>query len=247
MSSLCVHRRLPKFTLPGQERRQPAPKPQPAVGEGDELRELAVTFRQTVQRLSSLVHELEAAHQETLRAEAEKKQFYRDVICAVTHGKFELVEQEQIPTAGRLVVDLPVTNGPEFKNARLAIQEAATVAGLSEDRTTDLILAAAEALGNVLKHAVDGRCQVRIVVDAVVVRICDRGTGIASHFLPAAILKPGFSTKVSLGMGYKMMLELVDRVWLGTSETGTIVQLEQRFQTPTAQDSSPLAEAMKRL
>ena len=247
MSSLCVHRRVPRFSLPSRERRQPARKPRPAVGEGDELRELALTFRQTVRRLASLVHELEAAHQETIRAEAEKKQFYRDVISAVTHGKFELVEKEQLPGTGPLAVDLPVTNGPEFKSARKALQDTALAAGLSEDRTTDLLLAAAEALGNVLKHAVDGRCQVWLTEDGVVARICDRGTGIASHFLPAAILKPGFSTKVSLGMGYKMMLELVDRVWLSTSETGTVVQLEQHFRAPTAQDASPLAEAMKRL
>lgn len=247
MSSLCVHRRLPKFKLGSRPRAQVEPAAAKPTGDGDELRELAVTFRQTVHRLSSLVRELEEAHQETLRAEAEKKQFYRDVICAVTHGKFELVEQEQIPREGRLVVDLPVTNGPEFKAARNAIQESAEAAGLSEDRTTDLILAAAEALGNVLKHAADGRCQVRQTAEAVVVRISDRGTGIASHFLPAAILKPGFSTKVSLGMGYKMMLELVDRVWLGTSETGTIVQLEQRLVPTSPADDSPLAEAMKRL
>lgn len=247
MSSLCVQRKLPKFRLGSRSRNRPETRPAAPLHEGDELRELAVTFRQTVHRLSSLVRELEAAHEETIRVEAEKKQFYRDVISAVTRGKFELVEQEQIPLLGALAADLPVTNGGEFKNARKAIQGVALAAGLSEDRTTDLLLAAAEALGNVLKHAVDGRCQVHLTAEAVIVRICDRGTGIASHFLPAAILKPGFSTKVSLGMGYKMMLELVDRVWLSTSETGTIVQLEQHFRAPTPQDASPLAEAMKRL
>ena len=33
--------------------------------------------------------------------------------------------------------------------------------------------------------------------------------GIKPDDLPATILKPGFSTKVSLGMGYTLMLELV--------------------------------------
>lgn len=246
MSSLCVYRKLPRFRLASRHRPNAAPKPA-AVGEGDELRELAVTFRQTVHRLSSLVRELEDAHQETLRVEAEKKQFYRDVISAVTHGKFELVEKEQIPIAGRPVEEFPVTNGLEFKHARQAIQETAASAGLSEDRASDLVLAAAEALGNVLKHAVEGRCEIRVTEETVLVRITDRGTGIASHFLPAALLKPGFSTKVSLGMGYKMMLDLVDRVWLSTSEAGTIVQLEQRLRPPSPRDTSPLAEAMKRL
>lgn len=247
MSSLCVHRKLPRLRMGSRAHRRVEPKPLPGTSNGDELRELALTFRQTVQRLSSLVRELEEAHQKTLSAEAEKKQFYRDVICAVTNGKFELVEKEQIPSSGRHVEEFPVTNGPQFKHARQAIERAATAAGLPEDRTGDLVLAAAEALGNVLKHASDGCCQVRVSSEAVWVRISDRGTGIASHFLPAAILKPGFSTKVSLGMGYKMMLELVDRVWLATSESGTVVQLEQRLQPPSPQNTSPLAEAMKRL
>ncbi len=246
MSSLCAQRKLANLRTRGRER-QPDQPTAPSAAEGDELRELAETFRLTVHRLSSLVRELEEAHEQTLRAEEEKKQFYREVIRTVTHGKFELVESGEIPEVGREVVDLPVTNGTEFGAARKTIQRAAQAAGMPEERITDLVLAAAEALGNALKHAVDGRCQVFAADDGIRVRISDRGTGIASHFLPAAILKPGFSTKVSLGMGYKMMLDLVDRVWLSTSENGTIVQLDQGFAPSPPQESHPLLDAMKRI
>lgn len=245
MSSLCAQRKLSNVKIRGRDRQ--SDRATPAPSEGDELRELAETFRITVHRLSSLVRELEAAHEHALRAEEEKKQFYREVIRTVTHGKFELVECAEIPQVGREVVDLPVTNGSQFAGVRKAIHNAATNAGMPEERVTDLVLAAAEALGNALKHAVDGRCQVFVAEDGVRVRISDRGSGIASHFLPAAILKPGFSTKVSLGMGYKMMLDLVDRVWLNTSETGTIVQLDQGFVPSPPQGGNPLLDAMKRM
>jgi hypothetical protein len=43
-------------------------------------------------------------------------------------------------------------------------------------------------------------------------------------------LSAGFSTKASLGVGYTLMLQLVDRLWLATSDEGTIVQLEKRLQ-----------------
>ena len=42
------------------------------------------------------------------------------------------------------------------------------------------------------------------------------------------LFRHGFSTKVSLGMGYTIMLELADRLWLATSPAGTVLQLEKR-------------------
>ena len=60
--------------------------------------------------------------------------------------------------------------------------------------------------------------------------------------LPASILLPGFSTKVSLGMGYTLMLKLVDRVRLSTGPEGTIVQLEKSFRpAPTDEEALILA------
>ena len=42
----------------------------------------------------------------------------------------------------------------------------------------------------------------------------------------------GFSTKVSLGMGYKMLLQLCDHVWLSTTPEGTVVQVEKKIAPP---------------
>jgi anti-sigma regulatory factor (Ser/Thr protein kinase) len=201
----------------------------------DELRELSETFQQTVRRLSSLVGELEAAHQRTLQAEQEKKVFYREVIRAVTRGKFELVDRSDVPQLGELVADLPCSTGPEYAAARAAVRKLCAELGMSEERGADLLLAAGEAITNAMKHAREGRCQLYRSDAAVALRVTDRGSGIASHQLPATILTPGFSTKVSLGMGYTMMLQLCDRVWLATGPEGTLIQLEKKVAEPPAE------------
>lgn len=227
MALSCARRRwsLPQFLT----RVLASKAPTPVHGSGDELQELAETFQQTVTRLSTLVHQLETAHQRALQVEAEKKRFYREVIRSVTLGKLELVDRAEMPMIGTLARELPVRNGPEYAAARTAIREVTRAAGMTDERADDLILAAGELITNAMKHAVDGCCLIFRSTDAVLIRVVDRGSGIGAHDLPAALLLPGFSTKVSLGMGYKMLLQLCDHVWLSTSPEGTCVQVEKKL------------------
>lgn len=220
-----------------KEERTERPRPEAS---GDELQELAETFRQTVERLSSLVRELETAHAKALQAEVEKKQFYRDVIRAVTQGKFELVDAGEIPTPVGTPTDIPVMDSHGYAAARKAIRATAAEAGMNDERSGDLVLAAGEAITNAMKHAEGGCCLIFRNADSIQVRIQDRGAGIQSQDLPAAILLPGFSTKVSLGMGYTMMLKLCDRVWLATGPEGTVIQLEKKIEPAAEPDAMAL-------
>jgi anti-sigma regulatory factor (Ser/Thr protein kinase) len=220
-----------------------AAAPQPKAG--DELQELARTFEWTVERVSTLMRDLDAAHRRALEAEKEKREFYREVIRAVTGGKFDLVDDGTVPEIGKLVAETPVRDGPEYARARDAIMAAARQVGLPEERADDLLIAAGEAISNALKHASGGRCAVYVTADSVVMRMSDEGGGIRSLDLPNVILRPGFSTKISLGMGYTLMLNLTDRVWLSTSPQGTVVQIEKKVQPPPAAGS--LVEAFARM
>jgi len=195
---------------------------------GDELRELAETFRQTVERLAKAVRELEDAHHAALQAEVEKKRFYREVIRAVTQGRFELVDREELPDLGPPLLEVPVENAAAYARARDAIRQVSVDAGMPEDRVSDLILSAGEAITNAMKHGRDARVYLHRTPDCVLLRVTDRGHGIHARDIPAVILQSGFSTKVSLGMGYTLMLRLCDRVWLATDSEGTTVQLEKR-------------------
>jgi anti-sigma regulatory factor (Ser/Thr protein kinase) len=78
------------------------------------------------------------------------------------------------------------------------------------------------------------------------VRIEDHGPGIRPENLPATILQPGFSTAVSLGMGYTIMLKLADQVWLATSPAGTAVQVDKLVHPPQSPED-PVAAALDRL
>lgn len=53
--------------------------------------------------------------------------------------------------------------------------------------------------------------------------IVDCGSGIEPEHLARATLERGFSTAISLGLGFKMMWELADRIAISTGSSGTIV------------------------
>ncbi|MFN3652274.1 MAG: GAF domain-containing protein [Armatimonadota bacterium] len=189
--------------------------------------------------------ELKATRERLLAAEVEKKQFTREVLSAVTHGKFHLVDAEEIPTEGELVVEIPLHDLQAYPAMRKQVAQIAGEAGMSEEDVSDFVLSVAEAATNAIKHGVGGRATVYRDPDRVIVRITDRGPGILPENLPATILRTGFSTKISLGVGYTLMLELVDCIWLSTGPEGTVVQLEKRIH-PEEQGLDPLAAALAR-
>jgi len=58
------------------------------------------------------------------------------------------------------------------------------------------------------------------------VKVSDSGPGIDFHTLPKATLMPGFSTASTLGMGFTIMLQVCDRVFICTEPGSTSVILE---------------------
>lgn len=185
-----------------------------------------VILRDVAERLRAW-GEVERAHLSVVRAEREKKLFYRDVLRTVTRGKFHLVEPEEIPSLGTLVLETGLTDPRDYERAREGLLEAGRQVGLRGDRLSDLGLAFGEAASNAVKHGVRGHCEVFADGDRVLVRIRDEGPGIRMEDLPASLFERGFSTRTSLGMGYTIMLELADTLWLSTDARGTILQLEK--------------------
>jgi len=81
---------------------------------------------------------------------------------------------------------------------------------------------------NAIVHAGGGTAQVRgNNAGRIQVWIEDSGTGITLENLPKATLKRGFTTANTMGFGIKMMLQVVDRVFLLTGADGTTAVLEQ--------------------
>ncbi|MBI3911017.1 MAG: PAS domain S-box protein [Armatimonadetes bacterium] len=190
--------------------------------------------------------ELEVARERLLQAEVEKKRFYREVIRAVTHGKLHLVDAAEIPTEGRLALATSLEDLTDYSALRQRVREIAVDAGMPPEVTGDLVLAAGEAITNATKHAVRGQLTIYVTPDRVIVRVSDRGPGIRPEDLPATVLLPGFSTKVSLGMGHTIMLQLSDSVWLATGPEGTVVQMEKWIH-PEEHPEPPLLATWERL
>ncbi|WP_344368397.1 anti-sigma regulatory factor, partial [Streptomyces indiaensis] len=116
------------------------------------------------------------------------------------------------------VWDVPVRDSTRVRDARVAAEEAAMLAGLDERRTAAAALVATELATNLLKHAEGGQVLIDVVAapvlredraDARMVQIAavDHGPGIAD--VPAA-LRDGFSTSRSLGAGLGTCVRLCD-------------------------------------
>jgi anti-sigma regulatory factor (Ser/Thr protein kinase) len=116
------------------------------------------------------------------------------------------------------VWDVPVRDSTRVRDARVAAEGAAALAGLDERRTAAAALVATELATNLLKHAEGGQVLIDVVAPPVlregswgprVVQIAavDHGPGIPD--VPAA-LRDGFSTSRSLGAGLGTCRRLSD-------------------------------------
>jgi anti-sigma regulatory factor (Ser/Thr protein kinase) len=202
--------------------------------------------RETISLLISMANQLSMTienllyAQARLAAEADKRTFYKDALCAVTRGKLVLCERDELEETwaicGADKGRVEITENADVPKARRFVEQALQDEGLSEEKIADAALCATEAVGNVVKHADRGAVAVRTTEATATIRIEDVGPGIDFAHLPNAVLAAGFSTAPSLGMGYSILLEMMDRVHLSTNTSGTVILLELQ-----KQEADPLA------
>ncbi|GAB4460172.1 MAG: hypothetical protein OHK0029_23750 [Armatimonadaceae bacterium] len=168
-----------------------------------------------------------------------QRTFLRDVLSAVTDGRLSLCDSESdLPAALPLYPDdsgaVALVNEGAIRSLRHAVQQAVAACEFPRDRADDLITAVHEAAANAIVHGGggEGRVCAEVETGRVQVWISDRGTGIAFHHLPKAMLKKGYTTAGTLGHGFKIILAVMDRVSLLTSGHGTTVVLEQTKISP---------------
>lgn len=166
-------------------------------------------------------------------AASQQRAFLRDVLASVTEGHLILCD-----TADDLPVRLPSVSGPIGLSpagglAELRHLAVDLAAEMKEERRHDLVTAVSEAGMNAVTHG-GGQGEAWVAVSdtgMVQVRVEDKGHGISLEHLPKATLARGYSTKASLGHGFKMMQQ-IDRVYVLTGPTGTTVVLEQDRDEP---------------
>ena len=200
------------------------------------------TLRSTLSRYNQSNTELQAVNKKLTESEEQRRVFNRDVLLAVTGGKLRLVEPGEIPPAALAHVAPAFTQElaePADASAlRHVLSRIGRESGMDRDRVDDLCTATTEAATNAVKHGNGGRATVWAVGDSVTVQIADNGSGIAPAHLARATLEQGFSTRVSLGMGFHLMLQSTDTLALCTDVHGTIVFLQVSNKSrPTIQES----------
>ncbi len=169
-----------------------------------------------------------------VEAEETKREFYRSTILAVTDGKLNLVEKDQIE---RLIAPnaalIEMNSADGLSGLRTEIKSACSLASVSEDDSYWLVTAAGEAAANAVKHATGGIARVGLKEGRVQVLIVDHGHGMDELVLPRATLMR-YSTTRSMGLGYSLILSLVDAVYLATDKSGTWVMMEKGAQSREA-------------
>ena len=199
-------------------------------------------LRSTLSRYNEANTELQLANCRLVESEEQRRVFNRDVLLAVTGGKLRLMEPGEIPPSD--LADLSpsytqaLTTAADASALRHALVKVAHATGMDDARIDDLCTATTEAATNAVKHGNGGRATVWSVGDAVTVQIADNGSGIAPAHLARATLEQGFSTRVSLGMGFHLMLQSTDTLALCTDVHGTTVFLKVSNKSrPTIQDT----------
>lgn len=160
------------------------------------------------------------------RLDEHKHKFYRETILSVTDGKLDICEPaDLLPYIRDAQARIDVRQASDAAEARGQVAGFCHLLGLPDDEACAFVIGAGEAITNALKHGSGGRVYAGKSDNEVWVGVKDKGPGIESLILPRAVLRKGFSTKPSLGLGYSIMLDVADRILLRTSERGTTVVL----------------------
>jgi len=187
-------------------------------------------LRSALGELNHTNTDLQEANARLTESEQQRRVFNRDVLLAVTGGKLRLVEHDEMPPPDMVSEPPTLTQAlraPADASAlRHTLFRLAQEAGMNAERIGDLCTATTEAATNAIKHGNGGLATVWADHKAVTVQIADNGTGIAPTHLARATLEQGFSTRVSLGMGFHLMLQSTDALALCTDPHGTTIFLQ---------------------
>ena len=182
-------------------------------------------------RTSQILRERRHAEEALEEEQQHRLEFYRRTIQAATDGKLVICDQQDIKRfAGQEIESWTIGRPEDLANIRHGVEAAATSAGMSEDRAARFTVCIGEAATNALKHAGMGTVSLHRTGNALICIVEDRGPGIQALSIPDVALTRGYSTVGTLGMGYKIMISLADRVYLETGPEGVTVAIEMMLE-----------------
>ena len=172
-----------------------------------------------------------AAKQRERELEAHQREFYQRTIMAATEGKLVIAEEQDIDgIACDPVASWRVDDHGSYARLRDEVRRFASESGMERSRAYSFLGCVVEAVANAMTHAGGDDARLCHGDDALTFVISDSGPGIGALSLPDVALTKHYSTVGTLGMGYKIMIEFADRVYLSTGPEGTTVAIEMRLQ-----------------
>ena len=194
-------------------------------------------------RTSQILRERRQAEEALEEEQQHRLEFYRRTIQAATDGKLMICDRQDIKRFASQEIESWTIGRPEdLANIRHGVEAAATSAGMSEDRAARFTVCIGEAATNALKHAGMGTVSLHRIDNALICVVEDTGSGIQTMSIPDVALTRGYSTAGTLGMGYKIMISLADRVYLETGPEGVTVAIEMMLEPASEQALLPARE-----
>lgn len=196
---------------------------------GDEFETLGDTLNAANDMMTKYQQMIERDLQNTRMQREKIFHVYRDVICAVTQGKFNLLSYEKfelLKCEGVLQEEVIIAAVTDVNAARESIAAYLEKQGCSQQHLAHIVLSISEAVTNAIKHAGYGIMQIRALDHGVRVSVADQGPGMDFDKLPNMIFLQGFSTKVSMGYGFSIIYRFADKIYLSTSKRGTYLAMD---------------------
>lgn len=194
--------------------------------------------------LKSAFEDLKSLNASLLESEQRRLGFNREVLLAVTGGRLMLCDDTEIRalvSEASPLVSIALNEPRDVAELRHVLRHIVQDRQLDFCRLDDLEVAVTEAATNAIKHGRGGLAELRVTAQEISLLIVDNGDGISPADLARATLERGFSTSVSLGMGFTIMLETVDMLALSSSSRGTSVLLRSYNTRPPKLEDRLLA------
>lgn len=193
-----------------------------------------------IERLIAVVRDISERklnEEKEREVEAHKRNFYRKTILAATEGKLEICDREDIERiSGQRIGMWQINEHKDISQIRHDVRDILKNEGMDPERIPDFVLCVGEATTNAIKHADEGTAYICRSNNSMIFVVSDRGHGIDALSLPDVALKRGYTTAVSLEMGYKEMISIADKVYLATGPAGTTVGFEMGLQYKPQED-----------
>ncbi|MBU7007957.1 HD domain-containing phosphohydrolase [Phosphitispora fastidiosa] len=169
---------------------------------------------------------------------------FEDVLDAVTRGRLVISDDwdiTRLSNEGKKLGEAVVKEPGDVRMVRQAVKDCLKHR-VPDPEINKFLLCISEVATNMVKHASGGMLAWYLCNDGKIRVIAeDSGPGLSLRDLPKATLVRGVKDNKALGLGFTLLMELMNKIYLKTGEHGTTLILEQKLDSSTGSEEVPTA------